>query len=79
MFIVLIKSLIWKDPVQGYPSMMVTILFLGGVQLVCLGIIGEYVGRIFNETNKYGINILNLHKLTLKTKANCGIINYQKR
>lgn len=32
-----------------------------------------------NKTNKYGINILNLHKLTLKTKVNCGIINYQKR
>jgi len=50
MIYVFIQALIYGDPARGYPTMMVVILFLGGFQLLSLGIIGEYLGRIFMET-----------------------------
>ncbi len=52
MIIVIFKALIYGDPVAGYPSMISVILFMGGIQLLCLGVIGEYIGRIFNETKR---------------------------
>jgi glycosyltransferase involved in cell wall biosynthesis len=47
---IIVRTLLFGNPVPGYPSLMAVILFLGGAQLVTLGIIGEYLGRVFNET-----------------------------
>ena len=49
---VLVKTMAVGDPVQGYPTLIIVILFLGGMQLLSLGIIGEYLGRVFNETKR---------------------------
>ena len=48
----LIRTLVFGNPVPGYPSLLVVILFLGGLQLLALGVIGEYLGRMFNETKR---------------------------
>lgn len=50
MIYILIKTIFVGDPVQGFPTIIIIVLFLGGIQLLSLGIIGEYLGRIFYET-----------------------------
>lgn len=49
---VVAKTLLFGEPVQGYPTLVTLILFLGGMQLLALGIIGEYVARIYNEAKR---------------------------
>lgn len=57
--VVLWKTLMYGDPVQGYPSLMIVVLFLGGVQLMSVGVLGEYIGRIFNESKRRPLYLTN--------------------
>ena len=57
----LIKTWIFGDPVQGFPTLITVILFLGGVQLIAIGILGEYIARIFNETKNRPTYIIREH------------------
>lgn len=55
---IIIKTLIWDDPVQGYPSTLCVIFFIGGIQLFCLGILGQYLSKTYLETKKRPIYIV---------------------
>ncbi|HEL1767276.1 glycosyltransferase family 2 protein [Streptococcus suis] len=55
---VIIRQLIFADPVPGWASLVTVILFLGGIQLLALGIIGKYISKIFLETKKRPIYIV---------------------
>jgi len=55
----IIKTLIFGNPVPGYPSIIVIMLFLGGVQLMAIGVLGEDIGRIFTETKRRPLYFLN--------------------
>lgn len=58
----IIRTLAYGNPVAGYPSLIVVVLFLGGVQLTAIGVLGEYLGRIFNETKNRPLYFLNSYK-----------------
>ena len=55
---VFVQKYILQNTVQGWATIMVAIMFLGGVQLICLGILGEYLGRVFNEVKPRPMYIL---------------------
>jgi hypothetical protein len=58
MLVYLFKTILFGDEVQGFPTLITTILFLGGVQLLAIGVLGEYVARIFNETKKRPVYVI---------------------
>lgn len=55
---IVVKTLVIGEAVQGFPTLVCILLFFGGVQLLSIGILGEYVGRIFNETKRRPIYLI---------------------
>ena len=75
MVYVFIKTLVVGEAVQGFPTIVILILFLGGVQLISLGIIGEYLGKVFIETKRRPVYLIDRmegvdHVLTKKEEEN---------
>lgn len=71
MIYVFIRAMLYGDPVAGYPTLLTVMLCLGGVQLLALGIIGEYLGRVFNESKRrplYLVDEMNGRKMTYVMK-----------
>lgn len=58
----IVRTLLFGNPVPGYPSLMAVVLFLGGAQLMTLGVIGEYLGRVFNETKQRPLYLVERHQ-----------------
>jgi len=58
---VIIKTVLMGEVVRGYPTLVVVILFLGGIQLMAIGIIGEYLGRLFMEVKQRPLYLLQRH------------------
>ena len=80
----ILKTLILGDPVGGWPSMMCVILLLGGIQLLCIGILGQYLAKTYLETKHRPVYIIKeternvLSDLSDKTDRELGTINKQK-
>lgn len=57
LIIIIVQSITNGIKTPGYPSLMCVLLFLGGIQLICLGVVGEYIGKIYNESKDRPIYI----------------------
>lgn len=61
-FYFLVKTCLMGDVVHGFPSLIITILFLGGLQLMGIGVLGEYVGRLFMESKNRPLYLLDYYR-----------------
>jgi glycosyltransferase involved in cell wall biosynthesis len=71
------KTLMMGIDTPGYASLMVVVLFLGGIQLMALGVIGEYLGRTFNEVKKRPLYIVGAYRPSPKVEAKRRLIDHR--
>lgn len=71
--VIVYKTLVFGNPVHGYPSLMVVVLFLGGVQLITIGILGEYIGRMFDETKNRPLYLVQEYRPADDAPSRSGI------
>lgn len=72
-FFVLVKTLIFGEPVSGYPTLILTVLGLGGMQLLAIGVLGEYVGRLFVESKRRPKYLVQSHRQSYATQDSTEI------
>ena len=70
MLVIIFKTIFYGVDVPGYSSTMVVILFLGGIQLIFLGVIGEYLGRAFYETKGRPLYFIDRYNDEKETNTN---------
>ena len=63
---IIIRTLVWGDPVNGWPSLACIMFFIGGIQLFCIGILGNYLAKTYLETKKRPIYIIKDTDIDLK-------------
>lgn len=77
-----VRTLLYGNPVPGYPSLVVIVLFLGGMQLLSIGIIGEYLARLFDESKKRPLYLLksgrSVAPLRLAVPGGLGTVEQQE-
>ena len=56
--VIVVRTLVWGDPVAGWPSLVCIVFMIGGVQLLCTGIVGQYLAKTYLETKHRPIYIL---------------------
>jgi len=74
-FYFFVKALIVGDSVHGFPTLIVSLLFLGGLQLLCIGVLGEYVARIFTEAKHRPIFLIDVFLPAKAPKMDSHIAN----
>ncbi|WP_417532982.1 glycosyltransferase family 2 protein [Marinobacterium stanieri] len=74
---IILNTLIFGNPVKGYSSLIVSVLFIGGVQLIGIGVLGEYIGRIYIEVKKRPKYVISNRYKEKEGKPDSGVSNVE--